>query len=83
MNNQIRISAKISETDEIHETLAVESSTGSIRIGLNAQLLIEILLHIETESLVLEFSSGLQPVIVKPIGAEGHICLICQMNLES
>ena len=80
---QIRISAKTSETDEIYETLAVESSTGSIRIGLNAQLLIEILLHIETESLALEFSSGLQPVTVKPVGAEGHICLICQMNLES
>ena len=80
---QIKISAKTSETDEIHETLAVESSTGSIRIGLNAQLLIETLLHIETESLVLEFSGALKPVIVKPIGKEGHICLISPMSLES
>ena len=80
---QIRISAELSETDEIYETLAVESSTGSIRIGLNAQLLIETLLHIETESLVLEFSGVLEPVIVKPIGKEGHICLINPMRLES
>ena len=80
---QVRISAKTSETDEIHETLAVESSTGSIRIGLNAQLLIETLTHIETESLVLEFAGALKPVILKPIGAEGHLCLIMPMLLES
>ena len=80
---QIRISAETSETDEIHETLAVESSTGSIRIGMNAQLLIETLSHIETESLGLEFAGALEPVIVKPIGAEGHLCLITPMLLES
>ncbi|MDE0469299.1 MAG: DNA polymerase III subunit beta [Candidatus Poribacteria bacterium] len=80
---QIRISAKTSETDEIHETLAAESSTGNIRIGMNAQLLIETLLHIETESVSLEFSGVLNPVAVKPIGKDGHICLIMPMNLES
>ena len=79
---QIRISAKTSETDEIHETLAVESGTGSIRIGVNAQLLIETLSHIETESVSLEFSSALKPLVVKPIGEEGHICLIMPMSME-
>lgn len=80
---QIRVSAKTTETDEIHETLAVESGTGSIRIGINAQILIETLTHIETESVSLEFSGVLEPVIVKPIGEDGHICLIMPMCLES
>ena len=80
---EIRISAETSETDDIHETLAVESSTGSIRIGMNAQLLIETFSHIETESLGLEFAGALKPVIVKPVGAEGHLCLITPMLLES
>ncbi len=79
---EIRISAKISETDEIHETLAVESGTGSIRIGVNAQLLIEALSHIETKSVSLEFSSALKPLVVKPIGEEGHICLIMPMSMD-
>ena len=79
---QIRISAKTSETDEIHETLAVESGTGSIRIGVNAQFLIETLSHIETVSVSLEFSSALKPLVVKPIGEEGHICLIMPMSME-
>ena len=80
---QIRVSAETPETDEAYETLAVESSTGSIRIGLDARILIEALMHIGTESLVLEFSGELDPVIVKPIGEEGHICLIMPMLLKS
>ena len=80
---QIRVSPETPKPDEVHETLAVESSTGSIRIGINAQLLIETLSHIETESLVLEFSGALKPVIVKPMGEEGHICFIMPMSLES
>lgn len=80
---QIRVSAETPESEEMHETLAVESSTGSIRIGINAQLLIETLLHIRTEVVSLEFSGVLEPVIVKPIGTDEHICLIMPMSLES
>ena len=80
---QIRISAKTSETDEIHDTLAVESGTGNVRIGLNAEILIETLSHIETASVSLEFSSALKPVAVKPIGEEGHICLIMPMSMDT
>jgi DNA polymerase-3 subunit beta len=80
---QIRISPRDPQPDERHETLAVESSTGSIRIGFDARILIEALMHIGTESLVLEFSGELDPVIVKPIDEEGHICLIMPMLLES
>ena len=80
---QIRISAKTFETDEIHETLATESGTGSIRIGLDAQRLIETLSHIETESVSLAFTSALKPFAVKPMGEEGHICLITPMLMDS
>ncbi|MYA70151.1 DNA polymerase III subunit beta [Candidatus Poribacteria bacterium] len=80
---QIRISAKSSETDEIHETLAAESGTGSVRMGLNAQLLIETFSHIETESVSLEFTNALKPLVVKPIGEAGHICVLCTMLLDS
>ena len=79
---QIRISAKPSETDEIDETLAAESGTGSVRIGVNAQILIEILSHIETESVSLAFTSAIEPLVVKPIGEEGHICLLCAMKMD-
>ncbi|RKU22785.1 DNA polymerase III subunit beta [Candidatus Poribacteria bacterium] len=81
---QIRISAKTSETeDEIHETLAAESGTGSVRIGLNAQMLIETLSHIETASVSLAFRNAMKPLVVKPSGDEGHICLLTPMIMDS
>ena len=81
---QIRISAKTSKTDdEIDKTLAAESGTGSIRIGLNAQILIETLSHIETESVSLAFTNAIEPLVVKPIGEEGHICVLCAMKMDS
>jgi DNA polymerase III beta subunit len=81
---QIRISAKTSETDdEIDKTLAAESGAGSIRIGLNAQMLIETLSHIETESVSLAFTHAIEPLVVKPIGEEGHICVLCAMKMDS
>ena len=78
---QIRISPTTSEPETKHETLAVESGTGSIRIGFHPQLLAEALAHIETESLSLEFSSALDPIFVKPIGEEGHIYLVMPKKL--
>ncbi len=80
---QIRISAKPSDADEIDETLAAESGTGSVRIGVNAEILIETLSHIETESVSLAFTNAIEPLVVKPIGEEGHICVICAMKMDS
>ena len=81
---QVRISAKPSKTDdEIDETLAAESGTGRVRIGVNAEILIETLSHIETESVSLAFTSAIEPLVVKPIGEEGHICLLCAMKMDS
>ena len=80
---QIRISPRSADPNAEHEALAVESGTGSIRIGVNARLLIEALSHIGTESVSLEFTSAWKPIAVKPIGEEGHICLLCTVDLDS
>ena len=80
---RIGISPRDSDPDEKHETLAVESSTGSIRIGFDARILIEALTHIGTESLAIEFSGELEPAIFRPMGEDGHICLIMPMLLKS
>ena len=79
---QIRISPKLSAQDEECETLAVESSTGKVHIRISSQFLIDALEHIETESFALEFSSTMRPIVVKPIGEVGHICIIMPMRLE-
>lgn len=80
---QLRISTKTPELTEAHETVNGEPCKGSVRIGFDARLLIDALSPIETEVLAMEFSGKLNPMVVKPIGAEGHICLIMPMLLES
>ena len=77
----IRITPKTSEPDTEYETLAVASSTGSIRIGFDPRFLTGILAHIETQSLSLEFSGELDPVFVKPIGEEGQVYLVMPKKL--
>ena len=80
---QIQVSAMTPELGEAHETLPVESGTGRVRIGIDARLLVETLVHIETESVAVEFTGEVTPVSFKPIGAEGHICVVTPMRLAS
>ena len=79
---QVQVSAKTPELGEAHETLPVESSTGSVRIGFDARLLIEALAHIETELLSIEFSGELNPVLIKPEGDDDYVSLIMPMRLD-
>ena len=81
-SEQVQVSARTPELGEAHETLPVESSTGNARIGFDARLLIEALSHIETESLALEFSGELNPVLIKPVADENYISLIMPMRLD-
>lgn len=80
---QVQVSARTPELGEAHETVPVESGTGSVRIGFDARLLVEALSHIETESLSIEFSGELNPVLIKPVGDDEYISLIMPMRLEA
>ena len=78
----IRISTKTPELAEVHETIPVESGTGSVRIGFDARLLIDALAHIDAESVSIEFSRELDSVLIKPIGDDRHISLVMPLLLE-
>ena len=81
--DQIQISTQTPEVGEAYETVPVKSCTGRERIGIDARYLIETLAHIETESIAIEFTSAVTTVTFKPVGDEGHVCLIYPMRLES
>ena len=61
----------------------MDSGSGSVQIGLDANRLTEIFTHIETESVILEFSGEFEFFIVKPEGENGHTCFIAPMRLKS
>ena len=79
---RIRVSAKKPESAITYETMPVESGTGSIRIGFDSRLLIDSLSHIDTESVLIEFSRELEPVLIKPIGDDRYFSLLMPLRLE-
>ena len=82
-SERIHLSVNTPEIGEAHETLPVESSTGSLRFGIDARWLIETLMHIESESVAVEFVSEAKPIVFKPVDADDHVCLVVPMRLES
>ncbi len=78
---QIRISPETTEPDIKQETLEVESSTGSIRIGFDPRLLTDAIERVETEALSLEFSGELDPIFIKPMGEEGQVYFVMPKKL--
>ena len=80
---QITISAKTPELGEAHETVSLQSCTANARIAMDARLLIDVLAHIETGSVAIEFTGEFSPVLIRPIGDETHVCLVMPMRLES
>ena len=80
---RIRVSTKTPELEEAYETVPVESGIGSVRIGFDARLLMDSLSHIDAESVSIEFSRELEPVLVKPMDDDRYISLIMPLLLES
>lgn len=78
----VRLSTQTPELGEALETLAVESATGNVRFGVDARVLIDVLAHIETESLIFEFEGEFTQFIVKPVGDDTHICVVMPMRLD-
>ena len=79
---EIRVSAKAPELGEAYETVAVESGSGSVRIGSEARALTDTLAHIVAESVVIEFSGEFSQFTIKPIGDDHQLHVIMPIRLE-
>ena len=80
---QVRVYARTPELGEAYETVPVESSTGSVRVGFDARFLVEAFSHVDGESLAIEFTGELNPVLIKPVGDDHYVSLIMPMRLEA
>ena len=82
-DGKARISAKTPELGEAYETVDVESGDGEIQIAFDARFLVEAVGHIQAEDFRLELKDSLSAAVLKPVGDDGHLCLIMPMRLES
>ncbi|MCL6466565.1 MAG: DNA polymerase III subunit beta [candidate division WOR-3 bacterium] len=67
-NNSITVRAENPELGKSEELLDCQYEGELLRIGFNGNLLLEIIRHITTEDVQIEFSSAMAPVFLKPTG---------------
>lgn len=68
--SQLIITANSDTAGNAYEELEVEQTGGELTIAFNARYLVEILTHVETERVVLEFLGPLSPAAIRPATAE-------------
>lgn len=82
---QLQVFTRTPDLGEAHEDInieAVEDGGAEEKIGFDARLLEEAVSHIESDSLAMEFSDSLKPVLIKPVGPGNHISLVMPMRSE-
>jgi DNA polymerase III subunit beta len=79
----IRVSARAPELGEAYETVPIIEANGTIEIALNARFLVDVLRHIDTDDVRIEFKDSQSAAVLKPVGEDNHLSLIMPMRLEA
>jgi len=77
----LKVKASTPEYGEGYEETQVKKEGDDISIGLNAKYLMDILNATDKDEVVLSMSDPLKPVLMKPVGNDGYICVIMPMRL--
>ena len=85
---ELKVSAQdIDFGGEARETVACTYSGGTLEIGFNSNYLIEVLSHLESEQVMLKFSSPTRAGIISPVAANGQeeeiIMLVMPVRLNN
>ena len=72
-NSQLIITANSDTTGNAYEELEVEQTGEDLTIAFNARYLVEILNHIDSPQIVMEFLGPLSPAAIKPAGEAGSV----------
>jgi len=77
----LKVKAETHEFGEGYEETQVRKEGDDISIGLNAQYLIDILKATDRDEVIFSMNDPLKPVLIKPVGNDGYICVIMPMRL--
>jgi len=85
--DMLKVSAKTAEYGEGYEETEIKKEGDDITIGLNAIYLSDALkaIHkddIHKDEVMISMSDPLKPVLMKPVGNDGYICVIMPMRLD-
>jgi DNA polymerase-3 subunit beta len=77
----LKVKAETPEYGEGYEETSVKKEGNDISIGLNAQYLMDILKASDRDEVTLSMSDPLKPILMKPVGSDGYVCVIMPMRL--
>jgi len=77
----LKVKASTPEYGEGYEETQIKKEGNDISIGLNAQYLMDILKATDKDEVVFSMSDPLKPILMKPVGNDGYICVIMPMRL--
>jgi len=78
----LKVIAKTAEYGEGYEETEIKKEGDDITIGLNAIYLSDALKTIHKDEVMISMSDPLKPVLMKPVGNDGYICVIMPMRLD-
>ncbi len=74
--NKIEIFSQNPELGENKSSVAAQIKGSPLEISLNYKFLLDGLLNIKTSEIILEFNSGDEPVILKPVGDSSYLYVV-------
>ena len=77
----LKVKASTPEYGEGYEEAQIKKEGDDISIGLNAQYLMDILKATDKNEVVFSMSDPLKPILMKPVGNDGYVCVIMPMRL--
>jgi len=77
----LKVKASTPEYGEGYEETQIKKEGDDISIGLNANFLMDILKSTDKDEVVFSMSDPLNPVLIKPAGNDGYVCVIMPMRL--
>jgi DNA polymerase-3 subunit beta len=81
-NRELIITATSDTTGNAYEEIAVEQSGDDITVAFNAKYLLEILKHIDSPDMIMEFLGPLSPAAIRPLDAAQSDMLYVLMPLR-
>lgn len=77
----LKITSSTPEFGEGYEETSVKKEGDDISLCLNAQYLMDILKATDRDEVTLSMSDPLKPILMKPVGDDGYVCVIMPMRL--
>ena len=80
--NSVRISANTANLGDEEEELDADYKGAAFDIAFNPQFLIDILRNMSHPEVQFEFTTALNPGLIRPVGDKNYVCVVMPMRLQ-